>query len=200
MSPRNESISQIAVSPEECVILFGIPTDYAGFRRDLSSSNKDLIPNSGLVWPQYRSEVVAPVERLIAAAEKLNVRVQRDVELQDITNACDGRHLVVILVSHWTDDCVELADGLHPFKDVVVSVPDDFEGFVDLIICVPDSLGIALRDLKPNCIIRFARGTYIIPSLWFGILQAVITNLGEAPRPYMDAFNDLIARFSQPED
>ncbi len=183
------------VRPQDCVILFGVPTDYKGFRRDIGAANKDLVPNRCPVWPQYRNEVVVPAERLIATALQCGVRVERDAALHNVHSACDGRHSVVILVAHWTRDDIELADGLHPFRNIVEQV---FEGFVDLCVCVSDRLAFSLRELRPRCIIKFALGTFVIPSIWFGFFEALFTYLGEGLHPYMNAYNDIIGNFLQP--
>jgi hypothetical protein len=147
------------------------------------------------VWPRYRDEVVMPANALIESANRHGVLVQRDVRLCDIAPAYDGRRTVVILVSHWTRNRVELADGLYGFSDVVERVPEDFTGFADLCICVSEPMAVLLRELRPGCIIRAALRTYVIPSIWFGMLQALFASLAERPRPYMDAYNEVIGMF-----
>jgi len=192
---ENEPIYRRVVRPRDCAILFGIPTTYDAFRHDLGAANKDLVPNGCPVWPRYRDEVIAPADGLIAAAEARGVLVRRDVRLGDIAAAHDGQRTVVILVSHWTRDRIELADGLHPFHDVVERVPQDFTGFVDLCICISEPMAVSLRALRPRCIIRSALQTYIIPRIWFGAFEALLASLDEHPRPYMDAYNEIIGLF-----
>lgn len=192
---EDEPFFQRAVRPRDCAILFGIPTTYSSFRRDLGATNKDLVPNGCPVWPRYRDEVVAPADRLITAAEARGVLVQRDVGIRDIAAMYDGRRTVVILVSHWTHDRVELADGLHPFREVVEQVSEEFTGFVDLCICVTEPMAVLLRAMRPHCIIRSALQTYIIPRIWFGAFEALFASLDEHPRPYMDAYNEIIGLF-----
>jgi hypothetical protein len=190
-----EPIFARRIRPQDCAILLGIPTDYDGFRRDLGAPNKDLVPNRCPVWPLYRREVVEPAQRLMATARSCGVDVRADAVLSDISRACDGRRSVIIFAGHWTDGRVEFLDGLHPFRAIVEQVPMAFEGFLDLLVCAPDDLAIALRDLRPRSIVRFAMQTNVVPMIWFGVFEALFTSLSEAPRPYMVAFSEITALF-----
>jgi hypothetical protein len=138
---------------------------------------------------------VAPAERLIARALEYQVVVRRDATLSDIRHACNGGSSVVIFVGHWTAECVELFDGLHPFREIVEEVPMEFEGFLDLLVCAPDALAIALRDLRPRAIVRFAMKKDVLPVYWFGLFEALFASLAERPRPYMAAFSEIVDLF-----
>jgi hypothetical protein len=199
-SSSAEPFYERAIHPEDCAILFGVPTDYAGFRRDLGAPNKDLVPNISPVWPVYRRDIVQPVERLVATAAPLGVTMWHDVTLRELSKAADGRRMVVILVSHWTEDRVELTDGLHAFVEVVEAVPETFDGFLDLLVCEPDNLAISLRDFRPRCIVRFATRSKVKLAFWGGFFEALFTSLHESPRPYMRAFNEVIQLFADQTD
>jgi hypothetical protein len=194
-----EPIFTRTIKPRDCTILLGVPTDLAGFRHDLDAENKDLVRNRCPVWPRYRQEVVVPADRLIAIGREYGATLRRDAALSDIGPACRGDSSVVIFVGHWTTQCVEFFDGLHPFRDIVDEVPTEFEGFLDLLVCAPDALAIALRDLRPRAIIRFAMKTAVIPAIWFGFFEVLFASLAEHRCPYMAAFSEITELFLRGE-
>ena len=111
-----------------------------------------------------------------------------------VSAACNARTPVVIVVSHWAGGTVELYDQMHPMDTIVQAIPDDYDGFVDLLICIPRPLALALRDSKPDCLIRYAEAK-VRPRLWFPYFEALFHRLSAGDVSYLDSSREVLLAF-----
>ncbi len=181
-------------SLDRCRLLFGVPLDLQGFRRDLENPGKDFVRNCGPVWPQYRWSVVDPAAKLIAAARAAGAAVVVDATLADLAVAFRGPTDLLILVAHWLPGRIELADAIHDIADIIAAVPEGFDGAVDLCVCQSEDLAIGLRHHRPNSVVRFA-DVDAVPRLWFGYLRALLARLQARDATYMQAATEVLLLF-----
>jgi hypothetical protein len=184
-------------APGRCHLAFGIPLDLAGFRRDLESPEKDFVRSCCPLWPRYRSHVIAPATRLIDDSIGRGVNVVRDATAADLAELFRQPSDAVIVVSHWLDDQIELADGMYRIEDIVACVPETFDGVIDLCVCNPEPLAIALRERRLSCITRYAQ-IPAIPYILFGYYRALLHRLARQDCSYLTASVEVIRLLMTP--
>jgi hypothetical protein len=140
-----------SIRPDECVIVFGIPTSKASFVRHLAERNRhDFVPNVCPAWPAYE-RMVEHFDLVVPRIRLFEVDLRQDARLSHFAEAFVNRR-VVILSSHWINDQVEFDDGLYGIDAVASAVPETFDGVIDLCVCHPDALVMRLRRDRPGCL------------------------------------------------
>lgn len=173
---------ELPVRPDECVILFGIPTSRAAFDRHLAQRTRhDFVPNVCPAWPAYE-QIVEQVELALPLIQSLGVDVRHDARLPDLAKGFLSKR-VVILFSHWIDDHVEFDEGLHDSDAIVSEVPATFDGVVDLCVCHPEALVMRLRRDRPECLVKRTRRKARV-SYWLQFYHVLFRVLAAADVTY----------------
>ena len=173
------------VRPEDCVLVFGIPTTQQGFFRHLSESSRhDFVPSVCPAWPAYE-RIVEQFEVALPRISSFGVSVRHDVTFRQFSDSfSDAR--VVILFSHWVNDAIEFDDGLYHIDRVVSGVPPSYCGVIDLCVCHPDALVMSLRRERDNCLIKRSRSKARV-SFWLQFYQILFHTLQKGELAYGDA-------------
>src|SRR5205823_4435783 len=93
---------------------------------------------------------------------------------------------VTILCSHWREQHIEFADGMHHADEILTQVPRDFSAILDLTICHPTSMARELQATRPEGLVKFTTSV-ATPSIWFAFYQLVFRVLVFGDRTYLDA-------------
>ena len=173
------------VSPDECVVVFGIPTSKTGFVRHLGQrSRHDFVPNVCPAWPAYE-RLVEQIELAIPRINSFGVDLRQDATLSQFAEVFFNKR-VVILFTHWANDRVEFDDGLHRIDTVAAAVPETYDGVIDLCVCHPDELVMTLRRDRPACLIKRTRSKARV-SFWLQFYQVLFRVLTDRHVTYSEA-------------
>lgn len=93
---------------------------------------------------------------------------------------------VVILIAHWTEQGVELADRITPDDQFIDAVPDR-DVIIDLSVCHPMRLARRLRDTRPRAMVRDSERAATV-FLWLHFYAIVFQYLHERHGTYVEAF------------
>lgn len=188
------SIAERPVTPGRCTLLFGIPTDQAAFNADLANDRgKDFVRRNP-EWERYWKQVARPAQQLSRHAQSLGAHVVSNACFSDYAEALRAPNDVVILISHWRGETVELYDGMHAVDALVNSIPDNFDGLLDLCVCTPSRLALSVRGRRASTLVRYAP-VLAWPPLWFGYFEALLTRLSEASVTYARATSEVTILF-----
>jgi hypothetical protein len=170
---------------------FGIPTSekvYLSNRNDVKGRFAKAFDS----WPKYRNQVIQPYERVALRASRMGVRIVQDITLEKFGELFFERKVhIVILFSHWSDDAVEFHDGFMDCDLVIERVPFEYGGIIDLCVCHPEKLVRQLREMRPNCFIKWidAKAT---PAIWLYFYAALFSYLKRGKKCYLEVLEELI--------
>lgn len=187
------------VSPQQCVLGFGIPTTEAEFERDLHRpADKDFAPHHVRDVALFRHGLLETIEEVVPAIEDTGMAVRTAVTLAQFGELLREDRRVVILLTHWADAPVriEFADALHAAEDVSRIVPPSFDGAIDLAVCHPIPLGAQLAFDWPGIPVAWRETTIGARfHLWFYLTLA--RTLKEHRMTYAQALETVIALFDE---
>jgi hypothetical protein len=203
------------IHPNDCVIVFGIPTCEEGFkgrRCNYGNACPSCMPASSegwhregrenmpiydyirgsLVWREYHSRFVRLLKELEPGLIDIGVTVLRYIESRHLRNLF-YHYRVVILFAHWVDKhpeyplgAVEMDDGLVGVDEIVEAVPEEWDGVLDLCMCNPANLVAALLDARPRCHLK-RLNINANPVLWLYFYGTLFAHLNDRPMSYSDA-------------
>ena len=191
--PEREPFERIA-DIRRCCVIFGVPLDNAGYRKDLEREDVDFVRFSGMTWPTYRQEVAEPAMRIIAEANQFGARVITDATLDDWEAMFHEPLDVVVLVTHWFGESIELRDGMHDVQAVIQRISPGFNGALDLCVCHPEPLAIAIRDFFPDALAHYP-SVPANPRVFFPYIRALLWRLSQGDCSYLTASTEVVDAF-----
>jgi hypothetical protein len=199
MLAKTKTLSQLAASPRDCVLAFGIPTDEEDFEASIKDPHRDYARHYLAGWSQYRSNFVSRVADFTRRSEALGVHVIHGLQSSGIPELF-ARTSVVTLFTHWTAAGVELCDGILSLPRLVESVPPDFSGVMDLCVCHPDDLAALLLRDRPLCTVRYLSNK-ASPLFWLAFYASLYEILAlQRGRTYSDELTELAIRLRHAGD
>jgi hypothetical protein len=182
MPPEREFLTSQAVSPQNCVLAFGVPTDQNDFAASLANSGREYAKHYLGGWPQYERNFVSQVVSHCQIYTQLGVRVVFGLTSSGLKRLFE-QGSVISLFTHWTAEGIELCDGILSIPLLVEAIPPDFSGVLDLCICHPDDLvKVILRD-RPRCSVRYVGYRSVDPLFWLefysGLYQILLSQPGQ---------------------
>jgi hypothetical protein len=199
MLAETKTRSQQPVSPRDCVLAFGIPTDESDFEASVKDPNRDYSKRYLAGWGQYRRNFASHVADYTHRYEALGVHVIHGFCGSDLPSLFT-LNSVVTLFTHWTVAGVEFCDGILSLPKLIERVPFDFSGVLDLCVCHPDDLGaLVLRD-RPFCTVRYLSNR-ANPIFWLGFYAALYEILAlRRGRTYSEELTELAIQFRHSGD
>jgi hypothetical protein len=177
-----------AVLPAHCTVVIGLPCTQRGFDRSVRASDQAYARQYPGGWDQYWVQWLAPMNHFARAAHSLGVNLVQEASLATLEASFLRPDLaVLVLVSHWSADAVEMGDGFASVRDLVDMVPDRFAGVLDLCICHPDGLAAALVREKPACRVRF-KPRKVSPLWWLHYFEGLFRMLASGKFTYVQAY------------
>jgi hypothetical protein len=178
-------ISRYHIKAEECVVGFGIPTSYAEFSAARRAGTSDFVVNHCPVWEKYHYYVVANIESILYDLAAWGVGIKRPLERSDVRELFK-KYRVVILVSHWGEDFIDLIDGPMGIGEFVERIPDNFDGILDLCVCHPQALVKGVRAARPSCLVKFTQHKARL-AYWIQLYMVLFTLVKRGGVSYLDA-------------
>ncbi|MEO5334274.1 MAG: hypothetical protein H7839_19850 [Magnetococcus sp. YQC-5] len=188
------------VSPKQCAILFGIPTDMKQYLDDINNENtntrdfsfrfsksEDLFEATLSKWFKFAEK------KLSFISNTLGVQVQKNGTLDELKKLANNYN-VTILFSHSTKQRIEFRNGLFTADQIIKHIPDGFDRLLDLSICHPYLLVNRLLRDRPACV-TIHHPWEISPMLWLSILEIVFIRLQQGEISYPNALKETITEF-----
>lgn len=188
------TINDAKVTPEQCALLFGIPTTTEEFDTLSQTSVRRDFARS-----QDRESIALLLKHLnatIPAIEATGMRVFRRATLDTLAEAFRLGFAVVIMFTHYSlsQRLLELADGMHDDAAIEAVIPKEHACILDLSVCRPISLADRLGFSRRGLIIRRTwRDLDAVLWAWFYLVLS--RTLAQRPMPYFEAFEETIRRF-----
>lgn len=187
-APRVAELAQPAVLPAHCTVVIGLPCTRRGFEHSMRASDEAYARQYPGGWDQYLVQWLAPMNQFARAAQSLGVNLVQEVSPATFKASFLRPDLaVLVLMSHWSADAVEMDGGFTSVRDLVDMVPDRFDGVLDLCICHPDGLAAALVREKPACLVRFKPRT-VSPLWWLHYFEGLFRMLASGKFTYVQAY------------
>lgn len=188
-------ISRKTITPHNCVLAFGIPTSKKEFFDDLTDPEAGFSKRFKGGWSQYDRQIIKATERILPVLSKWGVSIVSDMSLKGFADlfTC-GRYDVVILFSHWENECIEFSDGLKNTSDIVARIPHEFCGLIDLCVCHPENMTFLLRRDRPNCLTKYV-DRKATPSIWLHFYLVLFKRLHEQALTYLQALELTVEDF-----
>lgn len=173
-----EIVTRKIIKPQDCVVAICIPVTFEAYTSaQIYPENRDFVPNCFGSWLEYRYHIINSTSKVLPEIEKLGVSVIKDVTISNFADLLTkNAYSIVMLIAHWKDDAIEFADGLENISEIVNIVPPSFEGILDLCICHPTNLAMKLREVRPNCRVRFTNAKSTL-TLWLYYFLALFKKL-----------------------
>lgn len=187
-------MSEVMVTPADCLLLFGIPTTKQAFFADLNRDDKDFAKLFEGRWARYEYQFVSELNRLRKTFLKAGVQLLENGSLEDFRIGIK-RHRVVILFSHWLEDSVEFSDGLQHISAIAEAIPNDFSGVIDLCVCHPNQLAELVRATKPNCTVKYTTAP-ATPLMWLNFYSILFQQLHKSPGDYSSTLVELTRAYA----
>lgn len=179
------------VFPHNCVVAVGLPSSQASFDHSAEASADAYASQFIGGWAQYRVQWMQPLEHFSRVFRSLGVVFLPDVTLESLAESfADPAVSAIVLVSHWGDSAIELANGFVSVDQVVEIVPIDFKGVFDLCVCHPNGLATELGRHRPNCLVRFTPKS-VRPLWWLAYFEGFFQMLSTGKLNYLQAFEAL---------
>src|SRR5437660_4940776 len=158
----DQPISRRIITPKDCLLSFGIPTSREEFfEAKQNPNNRDFAVNHYASWAKYYSDIVGPLDLVEPAIRSIGVRTIHRLTLSEFRRLLfEDRVRVLIVFSHWSDESVEFAEGLHKVSEVIESIPKDYSGILDLGICHPECLYLGVLSSREGCLLSY-RNYYV---------------------------------------
>ena len=189
------NISVKTVKPENCAMVFGIPTTKAQFFDNFRNSEKDFVRHFKGGWAQYYNQIVSNSDRILPVLSEFGVTVIQKIDPESFSKLFrESIYDVIILFSHWHNDTIELSDHLYNISNIVDAIPYEFNGILDLCVCHPENLTILLRRDRPNCLTRYTQQK-ATPYIWLHFYLVLFKNLMERELTYLQALEITIDAF-----
>jgi hypothetical protein len=102
---------------------------------------------------------------------------------------------VFILFSHWSDNCIEFADGLRKVADVASIIPVNYDKILDLCVCRSEPLVSAVRGTRPHCLVRYVAERAVIPRDWLLFFMVLFRYLSDRRVSYIQALEVVVQEF-----
>jgi hypothetical protein len=191
---KGQEISKKIIKPENCIIVFGIPTSKEKFRQHQLSKNSDFAKRF-TNWSQYHYQFVSNIERLSPIITELGVSIIYDLKFRDFETLFNKNKIdVIVLFSHWNSNSIEFDDGLADIQSIVNKIPLDFYGILDLCVCHPEELTKMLRKFRPNCLVKYTHKK-ATPFLWIYFYMVLLKYLKDYDVTYLEALEKIINEF-----
>lgn len=188
-----QPVSKRIIKPKDCVIGIGLPLTQKGFFEDQKNLNKDFVRNCCSTWTKYNHEIVNETNRVFPVLTDWGLKIKYELVSSEIRQLFDNK-LVVIIFSHWKEDCIELYDGLIKIKDLVDQIPTNWNGIIDLCICHPKALVDLIDKERPKCLTRYSN-RQATPAFWINFYLLLFKILNDNNKSYLLALEETVAIF-----
>jgi hypothetical protein len=182
-----------AIAPDDCMILFALPitkNDFLRHRNTKPDSNKcrDFIPRMIPYLVKYEKQIITPIKKVLPWFKQWGVNVVENATLADFHRATYlSKIKVVILFSHWTQNCAEFDDGLWSVPEIVNGISIDFNGYIDLTICHPIGLALTIRRERPSVLLTKYVTKQAYTDIWMNYFFIVFKILKCRQETYLSA-------------
>ncbi len=184
--------------PEHCIVAFGIPHNRAEYVEYVDAPRgRDLLSAQSLNWSRYERQIAGLATHLVPTWRALGVKVLTGLRATDFSTLfCDRQRRVVILISHWKEDTIELFDGMAGVQELAAKVDPGFNGVVDLCVC--DSLPFALHLKQRRGIVVKTGDRAVHYTFWLNAYAVVFQVLAARQMSYFDAVGEVLTEFQRP--
>jgi hypothetical protein len=187
-----QSSSFALLAPDQCTVAFGIPLTLQDF---LAARNegKDLATQYSEV--DYEYFVLRTCDQVLPHLRRMKVNLRPAITSHELHQLFSGPHSeFILLVAHWVEDRIELADGCISVDSFIDSVPPSYSGILDLCVCHPRELALKLNAERPLCTVKFSHQTMAV-DLWMRFYLALFTYMRGNRVTYLQAFERIFTAF-----
>gem|GEM_PF-3317446 len=191
----NDAIVDRLMKPEATSILVGLPASELDFHntRCMSGFYASSFPGG---WAQYEFTFLRPLNILLDLASRIGIHVESKAGLPQFetafsrptTNQRDLR--LVMILSHWHEQCVEFQGGLVRVDQLVRAIPEEFEGVLDLCVCHPLALVQAVLKCRQSCLVRQSEKR-LKPYVWFEYYKVFFQLGKQGDRTYAELLQEV---------
>jgi hypothetical protein len=179
------------ITPERWSFVFGIPLSAAEYNLRKSSAMANGFVSRFRSFTQYQNLVIdiyqASLEKIIQHYH-FDIPVIRQARLADFREQFKDNNRIIVLFTHWQNEQIEFADGMHPYQVVAAAVPTGYHGLVDLCVCHPLGLPEAIKARSQDCFVRYT-STKSTVGYWLEFYTVFLQVLVDTPCTYADAIS-----------
>ena len=177
--------------PRDCALLVGIPVTMEDYRAyEGGALESDFLRQSGMTTAGFLSAVCEPVGESLERIRCYGASVATRVDEGKIADAF--RRDVVVLLSHWSGDRIEVYGGMLPAAAFAARIPEDYAGVVDLCACHPEGLADAILARCPGATVKYTLVS-TTASIWSEVVRLTLLLLRRHRMSYVEALQTVLS-------